>query len=483
MMSELNQIESKNILVIGDVMVDTYYKGKIKRISPEAPVPVFLKQSERNMPGGAANVAVNLVAAGQNVSIMSLVGADQNGDKLKRIFNEQGIHTDLVMTVNRPTTEKIRFLADNNQQVMRLDIEDTTQICDSECDDLLQLFENNLDEYDLVVMSDYMKGLLTYKLCQGVLGIAHGRNIPVIIDVKDSNVEKYKGACLVKPNLRELQDLTGRNVVQDWEIIETSQYLRQLCESKYVLTTCGARGMVLVSDNEPYFIDSVGREVYDVTGAGDTVIAYLAACMANGFSIKKCVDISNVAGGIQVSKVGTSSVFWNEIRDVFSGETGGEAHKILSGKAIEDFRKENNNKKIVFTNGCFDILHIGHIQYLREAAKLGDILVIGLNSDSSVKRLKGDGRPVNNQDDRAELLAALGFVDYVVVFDEDTPLNLIKMIQPDVLVKGGDYVNEYVIGTREVENRGGKLVLIPFSEGKSTTGIINKIRMEGKVNV
>lgn len=475
-MHNLNNIQKKNILVIGDVMIDTYYYGNVKRISPEAPVPVFKKNSERSVLGGAANVATNLVAAGQNVSMMSMIGNDTNGEKIKTIFESQGIDTKLVITLNRQTTEKVRFLAANNQQVLRLDVEDTEPLNNNDCMRIIDILSNNIDKYDLLLLSDYLKGFLTYDFTQGVIQLAKKNNIPVIIDVKDPSIEKYKGAYLIKPNLKELQDLTGKTVKTDEEIVEASEYLRELCNCEYILTTCGSRGMVLVGDDEPYFIESVGQEVFDVTGAGDTTIAYLAACMVNGLSMKEAVDIANYAAGIQVSKVGTSSVYWNEIRKHIADQDEEFIHKLISGKAVDDFRKSNANKKIVFTNGCFDIMHVGHVRYLKEAAKLGDILVVGMNSDASVKRLKGPKRPINSELERAEMMCALSFVDYVVIFEEDTPLELIKKIKPDILVKGGDYSNEYVVGTEEVESRGGKLVLIPFVEGKSTTNIIKKIK-------
>ena len=264
-------------------------------------------------------------------------------------------------------------------------------------------------------------------------------------------------------------------VLNDTEIIKASEHLKKICNCNYVLTTCGARGMVLVGNGEPYFINSVGQEVYDVTGAGDTTIAYLAACIANGLSIKESVNIANYAAGIQVSKVGTSSVYWQEVQQCLWRQTKSYIHKVLSKDMIENFREQQKNKKIVFTNGCFDILHIGHVKYLKEASQLGDILIIGLNSDDSVKRLKGPERPINYEIDRAELLAALDFVDYIVIFEEDTPYELIKRIQPDILVKGGDYCYDNVVGTDIVEKRGGKLVLIPFVEGQSTTNIIKKL--------
>ncbi len=475
-MNNLNNIQSKNILVIGDVMLDTYYMGDVKRISPEAPVPVFKKKAERSVLGGAANVAANLVAAGQNVFMMAMVGNDEVGKKLKNIFEEQGINTDLILSFNRHTTEKTRFLASNNQQVLRLDVEDTDPLSDSDCEQLISMLEKRIGEFDLVLLSDYLKGLLTYNFTQAVIHNANEQDIPVIIDVKDMKSEKYAGATLLKPNLRELRDLTGRRAETEEEIVAASEELRKQRNVSYVLTTCGERGMVLVGDGEPYFIPAFGREVFDVTGAGDTTIAYLGTCMVNGMNIRESVDIANLAASIQVSKVGTSSVFWSEIRSRLANQPKAADQKIISGKAINNFRKDHKDQKIVFTNGCFDILHVGHIRYLQEAARLGDVLIVGLNSDASVKRLKGPERPINTGAERAEMLSALGFIDYVAIFEEDTPLELIKKIQPDVLVKGGDYKPDEVVGKKEVEERGGKLILIPFVEGKSTTNIIKKIK-------
>lgn len=464
------------ILVIGDVMLDTYFDGEVTRISPEAPVPVFRKKGERSVLGGAANVAANLVAADQDVSVMSIVGNDKAGDALIDTFKNQDINTNLIIRLDRHTTEKTRFLASNNQQVLRLDIEDTFPISSIDCKKALSNLEGIISTFDLILLSDYLKGLLTYEFTQAVISLARNNNIPVIVDVKDPHCEKYFGATLLKPNLKELRELTGMTAGTDDEIVEASLTLLRNCNSEYVLTTCGGRGMILVGSDEPYFVKAVGQEVFDVTGAGDTTIAYLATCMMNGFDIKKAVDVANLAAGIQVSKVGTSSVYWSEIREKLADENQGAIHKLLDEKLIKRFRQDYKDKKIVFTNGCFDILHIGHIRYLREASKLGDVLVVGLNSDTSVKRLKGEERPINSEMDRAEMLGALGFVDYIAIFEADTPLELIKHIQPDVLVKGGDYADEYVIGTNEVESRGGKLVLIPFVEGKSTTRIIEKIR-------
>jgi D-beta-D-heptose 7-phosphate kinase/D-beta-D-heptose 1-phosphate adenosyltransferase len=474
-MYQLSKIKRRHILVVGDVMLDNYFVGDVKRISPEAPVPVFRKKKERSVLGGAANVAANLVAANQQVSMMSIIGNDENGLKLMNHFKEKEIDSSLVNKLQRSTTIKTRFLADNNQQILRLDVEDTDAISKGDCSSMLGQLQKCLNRFDLVLMSDYMKGLLTHEFCQGVIKAAKEHNIPVVIDVKDPKYGKYYGATLLKPNLNELRLLTGSAAKTDEEIIDASEELRKRSNCRYVLTTLGARGMVLVGDGEPYFVKSLAREVYDVSGAGDTTIAYLATCMANGMPIRESIDIANYAAGIQVGKVGTSSVYWQEVRDLISNEDHGMFHKILSPEDVNRFRKDNQNKKIVFTNGCFDILHIGHKRYLQQAASLGDLLIVGVNSDDSVRRLKGPSRPVNNEQDRAEMLSALGFVDYVVIFREDTPYELIKKIQPDVLVKGGDYKPEEVVGRDIVEARGGRLELIQFVEGKSTTNIINKI--------
>ncbi len=476
---ELNlNIQDKSILVVGDVMLDKYIFGDVTRISPEAPVPVLKKYSERSALGGSANVAANLVAVGQKVSIVAVVGSDESGDTILDLFEKNGINSSFVTKLKRHTTEKTRFLASNNQQMLRLDIEDTESIGKHECEGILNQLSETINHFDLVLISDYMKGLLTQELCQGVIKMARNNNIPVVVDIKDPKYGKYYGATLLKPNLNELRLLTGRKAQTDDEIVEASEELRKRANCQYVLTTLGARGMVLVGDKEPYFIKALAKEVFDVSGAGDTTIAYLAACMANSLTIREAVNISNYAAGIQVGKVGTSSVSLQEVRDLISSEDNGISHKILTYEEALKFRSNNANKKIVFTNGCFDILHVGHKRYLQQAAVMGDILVVGLNSDSSVTKLKGPSRPVNCEQDRAEMLSALSFIDYVVIFDEDTPYELIKIIQPDILVKGGDYKPEEVVGKDIVEARGGCLELISFVEGKSTSNIINKINQK-----
>ncbi len=479
-MSDIYSVISKKILVVGDLMLDTYFMGDVKRISPEAPVPVFNKKKEKSVLGGAGNVAANLVAAGQKVAVMSIIGNDKAGTKIKSLLKEQGINTDLIKYSGRVSTEKTRFIAMNNQQVMRLDVEDTNPISRDEYQDIIKELEEKISTFEMILLSDYLKGLLTVELTQSIIQIANDKGIPVLVDVKDNNFKKYVGATLLKPNLKELQDLTMLSVENDEQIISASKELKRKCKAKYVLSTCGGRGMALIGDGEPYFIDAIEQEVFDVTGAGDTAIAYLAACMVNGMKIRDSMNVANIAASIQVSKVGTSSVHWSEIRKKISKQSVNHFGKLIDEKNIDSFREDHRNQKIVFTNGCFDILHVGHTRYLQEAARLGDILIVGLNSDESVRSLKGPDRPINSQEDRAEMLCALNFVDYVIIFCEDTPLKLIKKIKPDILVKGGDYKLENVVGRKEVEKHGGKTVIIPFIEGKSSTRIIKKI--ESKKN-
>lgn len=478
-MDILERIKGNNIVVIGDVMVDTYYMGEAKRISPEAPVPVLKKQKERNVLGGAANVAANLVAAHQNAYMMSVIGRDSATDKMLALLNNAKINASLIlMDQTRKTTEKIRIMGQNNQQIMRVDIEDTENITSLQTQQLLATLEENIDQFEVILLSDYLKGVLSYEFTQGVIELGKKYNKKVIIDVKDPHIEKYKGAYLLKPNLVEVRSLTKMPAKTDMEIVEASIELCELCQCKFVLTTCGERGMILVNQYGEYEkIECCSKEVYDVTGAGDTVIAYLATCIASGIEVSQAVQIANIAAGVKVSKVGTSAVRLDEVRKYCRKISREHTEsKIVSGDDVEILRKEYENKKMVFTNGCFDILHAGHIRYLQKASELGDLLIVGINTDESVSRLKGPERPINTLEDRMEVLAALEFVDYVVAFDEDTPLRLITEVQPDILVKGADYTLDNVVGKDIVEARGGKVELIQYVKGKSTTNIISKIK-------
>lgn len=473
----------KKILVIGDAMLDTYHFGQVNRISPEAPVPVFLETGRtRHAPGGAANVAVNIAAIGVPVDLCSAVGDDEAAKALKGLLKEHNVGASMLCADGRRrTTQKLRYIGPNNQQILRADTEDADNVPFEIIGDKLREISGSVGQYGLFLLSDYCKGFLTEEASQALIRLANENNIPVLIDVKDKNFRKYRNATLLKPNRKELADLTGMTTATMEEAAEAAKYLCKAASCRYVLTTLGAEGMLLVEgDAVVRKVKSAAREVYDVTGAGDTSIAYLAAELVLGKGIAEAMEISNYAAGLQVSKVGTSIVYPEEVARAMGCADGDREGKRLDFYQPDGLaplkRKQLVGNRVVFTNGCFDILHAGHIAYLSEAKKLGGILVVGVNSDASVKRLKGEARPVNTLEDRLTLLAALEDVDYVVSFEEDTPLNLIKKIGPDVLVKGGDYQADGVVGAREMAARGKEVKILPFVAGKSTTGIIERMK-------
>lgn len=479
-MNILDRFNRKRILVIGDLMIDRYYLGQVKRISPEAPVPVFLKGEERYVAGGAANVAANLVYAGQDVVLASVIGKDEYGDKLCDLMSEMGCDCNsVVQSDKRCTSIKTRLMAQNNQQLLRIDEEINENISMVEEAELLKCISEMLDTVDIILLSDYKKGVLTSTLCKHVIQRAKQKGCQVLVDVKDADTEKYKGATLLKPNRNELALLTGMSVRTNEEILAAAKHLRMICNSEFVLATLGSKGMVLVGEHQEEWIACVEHEVYDVSGAGDTVIAYLAAGFANGLDILEATQIANRAAGVKVTKLGTAPVSLSEVSNAYDLEKVldiyGKTKKVVTTDELMDILKDKKDEKIVFTNGCFDVLHFGHVGYLRKAASYGDILIVGLNSDASVKRLKGESRPINSQFDRAEILSALEFVDYVVIFEEDTPLDLIQEIRPDILVKGSDYKKEDVVGADVVEKNGGRVELVSFLAEHSTTAIIQKI--------
>ena len=452
-----------------------------KLISPEAPIPVFReKGKERLTPGGAANVAMNLAAIGIDTSICGVVGRDENAKKLKDLMTKQSINTDLLVEDdNRVTTRKLRYIGPNNQQMLRVDSEDDSELSTAIQSKLFEKLTKELDTFDLVLISDYAKGLLSEDFTQRLIGLAGEKNIPVFADVKGKNPSKYSSAMLIKPNRKELNELTGMPVGTLDESVSAAVALCKKVGCRYVLATLGADGMLLVDQNHLVKnIQSVASEVFDVTGAGDTSVAYLAAEYAKGRTIESAMVIANIAAGIQVSRTGTSIVAPHDVRDALKAIRKGEAEVDKSDRNLFDRIKEHhlNGEKIVFTNGCFDILHVGHVSYLRKAKELGDVLVVGVNDDFSVKRLKGNERPVNCLEDRLQMLEALQFVDYVLPFGEDTPIELIKKVIPDVLVKGGDYKIDDIVGADFVRDNGGEVMVLPFVDGKSTTDTITKIK-------
>lgn len=473
----------KRILVIGDAMLDSYHFGDVKRISPEAPVPVFLEIGKKKYsPGGAANVAINVAAIGVQTSFFAIAGNDDYGNVLKSQLENGGINTDyLQIRDDYRTISKLRYIGPGNQQILRVDTEDVRPITGESLSKLFEKLEEEIKDFQLIIISDYLKGLLTEETTQRIIALAKQNGVPVLVDVKDRNVKKYKDATLLKPNRKELAELTGFNTDSFDSAVEAAVKLCEDASCKYVLATLGADGMILCDANGLIrHIKSVASEVFDVTGAGDTSIAYLAAELVKGTDIERAMVISNYAAGVQVSRVGTSIVYPEEVcaamQEDGRSKTAGILNYYTDGGLEPIARAKAQGRKIVFTNGCFDILHVGHITYLRKAKRLGDILVIGVNSDESVRRLKGDSRPINTCEDRMVLLSSLDFVDYVVEFKEDTPAGLIEKIIPDVLVKGGDYKPEEIAGADFVLANGGEVKILDFVEGKSTTSIVEKMK-------
>jgi len=486
----LNQdIFLKNsVLVIGDVMLDRYQWGEVKRISPEAPVPVVKALDKTEVPGGAGNVAANLSGLGCPVCLIALCGADEAGDRLKQILDAKGINTVLQVDASRSTTTKTRVMA-NNQQLFRLDEEKSEQTSPEVSQEIIKHFKKNLPSCRAVVMSDYGKGVLNSpEVCEQIISMCKNAEIPVVVDPKGRDWERYRGVTCVTPNTAELELASGSETEgNEQALLDCAKSVQDKFGLENLLVTRGPEGMCLVTNNdETETISAESREVFDVSGAGDTVIATLAAGLAAGLSISKAARIANTAAGIVVGKLGTQPVTFSELDMALKkGSRNGSdknAAKIFALDAaliqIQSWRA--TGKKIVFTNGCFDLLHPGHIDLLNQASSFGDCLIIGLNTDASVKRLKGDGRPILNEHDRAAILGALESVNMVVLFDEDTPLALIKTLRPDILVKGADYRPEEVAGREIVESYGGKLRLVKLLEGYSTTRITD--RFPGKTS-
>ena len=465
--------------VIGDVMMDQYVTGSVNRISPEAPVPVNLVKGERNVPGGAANTAANLASLGCQVFVSGIVGNDQNGKMLLDLLKNAGIDSNgILVSDDYQTTAKIRILG-AGQQMMRLDYERTRKLTDDECESVMEWLCGLLKAgLDCVVISDYGKGMIDDILSQKIIKKANEYNVPVLVDPKGSDWEKYDGAYGITPNLKELSDCAGKSIPNESAPIEAEgKRIREKFHLKYLFVTRSERGITCIMDGGAIHRASVAQDVFDVSGAGDTVMAVTAACAAAGIDMETTLELANRAAGIAVSHVGTYQVERKEVLDAWrDNEPVRLDYLPLTWKEAEN--KINlwkaRGETVVFTNGCFDILHRGHVTYLQKAASLGDHLIVGLNSDDSVKMLKGEDRPVNRENDRSFMLAALRCVDDVVVFGEETPEKLLTHLKPDILVKGGDYKAEEVAGRQYA----GSVEILPFVDGYSTTGVIKKIKRE-----
>ncbi|MFC2001655.1 bifunctional D-glycero-beta-D-manno-heptose-7-phosphate kinase/D-glycero-beta-D-manno-heptose 1-phosphate adenylyltransferase HldE [Chloroflexota bacterium] len=476
----LSKLKEAKVLVIGDVMLDEHIWSKVNRISPEAPVPVAEVTSKTYAPGGAGNVASNIRALGGNVKLLGIVGTDDNAEKLREVLETRGIETDLLIgDSGRPTTFKSRVIA-HGQQVVRVDYEQKKPLSAQIEARILEAVNLKLREVDAVLISDYAKGIITAEISEKVIAAARALGKIVSIDPKGSDYNKYRGATIVTPNRREAEAITGMLIVNEKDVVAAGRRLLDNLKLEYVLITRGEDGMSLVGkDDLVTHIPAVTTEVYDVTGAGDTVVATLTLALAAGISIGDAVRLANWAAGVVVRKVGTATATSEEMEQAIGYDTGtGSNRKIVSLHELRDKVKDLREKgaKTVFTNGCFDLLHLGHVKYLQEAKSLGDVLIVGINSDDSAREIKGKSRPLIPEKERAQIVAALESVDFVVVFSETTPEKLIEVLKPDVQVKGGDYRGKKLPEAELVNSYGGKVVIVSEVAGKSTSGLIERIK-------
>ena len=476
--------DGARVLVVGDAMLDIYVEGAVDRISPEAPVPVMRRQRVRETPGGAANVAANIVGLGGTAHLVCATGIDGEGDRLAAALTGAGVTFDLVRTDTRPTTTKTRFVSGQNQ-LLRLDSEVAAPIpqnCEAE---IAAAVAAHIEGCRAVVLSDYRKGLLTDTMLAKILALAATHGVPVVVDPKRTDFAAYRGAAFLKPNLAELAAATGLPVGTDSEVERAASVLVERSGAGILVTRSGA-GMSLVRQGQAALhMHAHAHEVYDVTGAGDTVIAAFALAMASGHTPESAMALANVAGGIAVSHPGTAIVRADELeaeRALLADEEIAAKGAIVDAESAQRLRQIWKRQGLVvgFTNGCFDLVHPGHIALLREAGRACDRLIVGLNSDASVRRLKGEQRPVQSELARAAVLGAIDHVNLVVIFESDTPYELIKALAPDLLVKGADYKVEEIVGADLVTAAGGRVMTVDLVPGQSTTRLVGPGRTTAK---
>ena len=475
-----NGFDNKPVLVVGDLILDRYLWGEVNRISPEAPIPVVRLRRQTEAGGGAANVALNLASLGLKVHLAGFVGDDPEAQSLCRLVREQGVSTDAVIAVTgRPTTTKTRVVG-AHQQMLRLDSEDVSDFPVSALTSLHKATLEVLDGVAAVVLSDYVKGALPEQTCRLLVAEAHKHRIPVFVDSKAASFTKFQGATAITPNLSELANVVAIPVGRLDDLIRAAEALRQQLSLEFIVLTRGEKGMTLLDSNGAHHFPARARDVFDVSGAGDTVMALLTAGLLADLDLADVLHLANLGAGIVVSRLGTSAVHSTELLQAIDLQqrtaAANKVHSLVTLQPlIEEWRARG--EKIVFTNGCFDLLHVGHISYLEEAKRCGDKLIVGLNTDRSVQALKGPERPLVCQEDRAKILAALSTVDAIVLFDSDTPLQLIEALEPDVLVKGADYTEEQVVGAKEVRAWGGDVVLVPRVAGQSTSELVERAQL------
>lgn len=460
------------IIVVGDAMLDRYWHGDTSRISPEAPVPVVKIERNEERVGGAANVALNVRVLGASTTrLISVVGEDEVGRKLSQMLEERQVGCDFIVSPALNTTLKLRVLG-RHQQLIRLDFEDKHAMS---TDQILEKLAKVIDDADILILSDYAKGMITQP--EKIIDFAKQKGVKVLVDPKSADLSVYRGATVLTPNLGEFESTVGY-CANEAEIETKGNQLLEKLNLEALLVTRGSQGMTLLQKNRSAIhIPAQAREVFDITGAGDTVIAVLGSCLAAKISIEDAAKLANVAAGLSVGKLGTATITRDELQAALLPQYCPRKKGAFSLNALlpEIQQRKAEGSKIVMTNGCFDILHAGHVTYLQQARALGDYLIVAVNDDNSVRRLKGSQRPINSLQDRMQVLAALDCVDYVIAFSEDTPQNLIAQLLPHLLIKGGDYTPEQIAGGAEVIQNGGEVKIMPLVPGRSTTKMVEKI--------
>ena len=482
---DLPDFSRVNLLVLGDIMLDEYIWGNVERISPEAPVPVVKVSDITCRLGGAGNVSANLAGLGCTVNVMGVVGEDTFGKKIDQLLKKKSISNQSLVIDAFPTIRKTRVMG-VGQQLLRIDREDPEKIRDRDYEQLWRIFKENVSKANAVVLSDYGKGVLQSSFVKKCIDYCRTNRLPVFVDPKADDWDRYRGATCVTPNERELSNIQRGLDMGDDSLRTNGAMVRKAFGFNWLLVTRGAKGMILFQEgNDVVSVPARAKEVFDVSGAGDTVIAVLAASFCAGCSMPRAMELANIAAEVAVSKIGTHPVSLSELQNALRISNEGPQHKICSiqqgTSMIEDWRSQG--EVIVFTNGCFDLLHTGHIHLLQAASKEGDRLIVGLNTDVSIREIKGRSRPVLAEQDRAAILAALECVDMVVLFSEKTPIVLIQAFRPDVIIKGQDYRTEEVVGAALVESWGGKVVLFPLEKGKSTSSLIKSISNAEPANI
>jgi D-beta-D-heptose 7-phosphate kinase/D-beta-D-heptose 1-phosphate adenosyltransferase len=483
-MTITDKLTNVRVLCIGDVMLDRFVSGRVNRISPESPVPVLSISETKVFPGGAANVARNIASLGGACTLVSVVGQDAVAAELRDTLHQVGtIRCEFCVSAERRTSEKIRFVA-NGQHMLRADAEVTAPVSAATVRELLDSVGKLAPLHDVMVLSDYAKGLLTDEIVRACIDIAHRHMLPIVVDPKSVKLGRYAGATVITPNSKEVMDATGIDPTEDDPRAEAAgASILRSSGVEAVLLTRAHRGMTLMGGSRPALhIKASAREVFDVVGAGDTVIATLALGLGAKIDLAEAARLANFAAGVVVGKRGTATVTQTELADELQNSNRGSLQalqdKVMSRADVVELSRiwRKNGFKVGFTNGCFDILHVGHLAILTFSRQNSGKLIVAVNSDASVRRLKEAGRPINPENDRAMVLAALAAVDAVVVFGEDTPLELIEEINPDVLIKGADYSVENIVGAAHVLARGGEVLRCDLIPGKSTTGVVNQLR-------